>query len=176
MADVSLQRPFKHSISRCFQDWAAHQVREQIKTGNIVGVNSLLKMSTIKPLALQWCIESWTLLKKRRDLILDGWQKCCVSLFDVMDPEKRTEAVAAVALQQLDEEHVPVEDESDCESDSESEIGYEASSEDEIKDELDISRPRQFGRRQSQRQRKQSPAFGYQLDTSAIAMTEDSDQ
>ena len=49
-------------------------------------------------------------LRERRQLILDGWKKCCSSLFNVNDPAKRSEAVLAVAKKTLDEVLVPVED------------------------------------------------------------------
>ena len=156
VADVSLQRPFKHSITRRFNEWAVRQIKEQIAAGSAVGVSELLKMSTLKPLALQWCIESWSVLKERRDLIVDAWQKCCLSLFNVMDPAKRIKAVAAVARQELEHTHVPAADE--VEQD-ESESEYEENSEDDMSSEhdvLDVSQPRQFGSRQSQRRRTQA--------------------
>ena len=95
--------------------------------------------------------------------ILDGWQKCCLCLFNVADPEKHVIAVAAVQRKELDQAHVFDEDEEEREE-------VTASSEDE----LDVSQPRQFGK-QGKRQRTQAKSFGYQLDSQAVAMTEDSD-
>ncbi len=92
-----------------------------------------------------------------------------------MDPAKRIEAVAAVARQELEHTHVPVADEVEQE---ESGSEYEEDSEDDTSSEqdvLDVSQPRQFGSRQSQRQRTQATTFGFQLDSSAIALTEDSE-
>jgi hypothetical protein len=173
---VSLQRPFKHSITRSFNEWAVRQIRQQIQAGSAVGLAELLRMATIKPLALQWCVDSWGALKERRDLITDAWHKCCVSLFNVMDPAKRIEAVAAVARQELEHTHVPaeIEEQQDSsESDSDDAGGTDGDTEDD--DELDVSQPKEFGSRKSQRQRTQATAFGYQLDSSAIALTEDSE-
>jgi len=172
VADVSLQRPFKHSITRRFNEWAVRQIKQQIQDGNAVGLAGLLKMATIKPLVLQWCVESWSVLKERRDLIMDAWQKCCVSLFNVMDPAKRIEAVAAVARQELEHTLVPAEEE---EQQNSSESDDEDHSEVDADDELDLNQPREFGSRKSQRQRTQAATFGYQLDSSAIALTEDSE-
>ena len=172
-ADVSLQRPFKHSITRRFNEWAVQQIKLQIQAGSVVGLAELLKMATIKPLVLQWCVESWSVLKERRDLITDAWQKCCVSLFNVMDPTKRIETVAAVARQELEHTHVPAAEEEDHDS-SESDDDGDSDDEDE-QDELDISQPREYGSRKGLRQRTQAAAFGYQLDSSAIALTEDSE-
>jgi hypothetical protein len=172
VADVSLQRPFKHSITQRFNEWAARQIQEQIASSNVVGLAELLKMGTLKPLALQWCVESWSVLKERRELITGAWHKCCVSLFDIMDPAKRIEAVAAVARQELEHAHVPdAEEEDPSESDDHTDDDISCSEQDE----LDTSQPRQFGSRASQRQRTQATAFGYQIDTSAIALTEDSE-
>jgi hypothetical protein len=175
VADVALQRPFKHGITRRFNEWAVQQIQQQIQTGNVVGLADLLKMATIKPLALQWCIESWNVLKERHDLITNAWHKCCLSLFNVMDPAKRIEAVAAVARQELEHTHVPAEEEEQDDAtsfDSDEDSNNDADSE---HDELDVSQPRQFGSRKSLRQHTQAAAFGYQLDSSAIALTEDSE-
>ena len=43
-------------------------------------------------------------------------------------------------------------------------------------EELDVSQPRRFGSRKSTRTCAHATAFGYQLDSSAIALTEDSEQ
>jgi len=47
--------------------------------------------------------------------------------------------------------------------------------EDESKDELDIMKERQFGTRKSVRKRSQASAFGFQLNSSQIALTSDSE-
>ena len=148
VADVALQRPFKHSITRRFNEWAVLQIQEQIHADNVVGFTALLKMSAIKPLALQWCIDSWTVLKERRELITDAWKKCCVSLYNVMDPAKRTEAVAAVARQELEHAHVPElqEEEKQDEVESDGDDSGDDSS-DSDQEELDVTQPRQFGSR-----------------------------
>jgi len=175
VADVALQRPFKHSITRRFNEWAVGQIKEQIQKGTVVGLAELLKMGIIKPLVLQWCVGSWGVLKERRDLITGAWHQCCGSLYNVMDPAKRIEAVAAVARQELEHTQLPADDEEEpvnSESDDPDDSEADASSDQE---ELDTSQPRQFGSRASQRQRTPAAAFGYQLDTSAIALTEDSE-
>lgn len=168
VADVALQRPFKHGITSRFNEWAAQQIHQQIQDENVVGLSQSFKMATIKPLVLEWCVDSWSALKERKQLILDGWQKCCTSLFNVMDPAKRLEAVSAVAKRELEQAHVPDETEVD-QDDSEDE------QEQEEEDVLDVSKVRTFGARKSDRTRTQAATFGFQLDSSAIALTEDSD-
>ena len=150
-------------------------MQEQIRAESVVGFAALLKMSVIKPLALQWCIDSWTVLKERRELITDAWKKCCISLYNVMDPAKRIDAVAAVARQELEHAHVPdqmEEEKPDADSNTDD---SEGAGSDGDQEELDVALPRQFGSRRGQRQRTPVAAFGYQLDSSAIAMTEDSE-
>jgi hypothetical protein len=125
-------------------------------------------MGAIKPLVLEWCIESWRELKERRELIIDGWMKCCTSLFNVMERAKRIEALAAVAKRELDAALVPdaVEEEQD----------QEDSEEEEEEDELDLTQERVFGERRSAREhRPAAAAHGYQISSSAIAMSEDSE-
>jgi hypothetical protein len=166
VADVALQRPFKHGITSRFNAWAASLVAEQLAENKIVGLNDSLKMTSIKPLALQWCIESWQELKERTDLIIDGWYKCCTSLFDVNNPQKRAAALCAVIEQKLDMTYLPDEGEQDAESESEQE--------EDSDDELDVSKPRIFGV-QGTRNRTPASTFGYQIASSAIVMTEDSE-
>ena len=165
VADVALQRPFKHGISTRFNQWAAEQIAAQVEAGHITGVAELLRMGVLKPLVLQWCVESWSELKERKDLILEGWSKCCTSLFNVNDPVRRIEAVAAVAKKELELAMLPDDEEQDAAS---------PSSSDESEDELDVRKPRTFGR-QSSRKRKQAASFGFQLNSAAIAMSEDSE-
>lgn len=167
VADVALQRPFKHGIARRFNQWAGEMVVQQIADNKLVGLAESLKMATIKPLALQWCIESWKDLKASPQLIVAGWYNCCLSLYDVTDPQKRSKALVAALENKLDMHHLPEEEDPDAESDS----NHEESSED---DELDITKPRVFGR-QGIRERKSVQTFGYQIPSSQIAMSEDSE-
>ena len=163
VADVALQRPFKAAITASFNEWAALKIREQLKAGTAVGINNFLRMKELKPLALQWCIDSWAALSDRKQLILDGWHRSCLSLFDVMDPERQVEALTAVHKKELDQALVFEADEQEKDEPSDSE-----------EDELDVCVPRVFGK-QSGRKRKQTSPYGYQLNSQAVAMTEDSD-
>jgi hypothetical protein len=163
VADVALQRPFKHGITARFNHWAAEQIAAQIEADKVIGIAAQLKMAVLKPLVLQWCVESWSALKDKRELITNGWITCCRSFFNVMDPNKRIEAVAAVARRELEPALLPNEEETEA-----------ASSDSELEDDLDISQPRVFGKL-SGRARKQTTPFGYQLSSAAIAMSEDSE-
>ena len=143
-----------------------------MKQDNVIGLNDKLKMKTIKPLALEWCIESYKGMKERKQLVLDGWRQCCLGLFNVMDPEKRAEALVAVVEKKLDQAWVPVEDEQDKNSSDEEEAEQES---DDEEDELDVTKPVAVGERKSSRMRTQAKSHGYQLASSAILMTEDSE-
>lgn len=175
VADVALQRPFKHGITKRFNEWAAQEIREQIKTDNVTGLASSLKMSNIKPLVLEWAVQSWNELKERKQLIIEGWSKSCTSLFNVQDPDKRLQALAAVAKNELDQAHVPEEEEQDAEEEGDSENESEISCKDSSGDELDLAQPRTFGARRSTRTRNPPAQHGYQLSSVAIALSGESE-
>jgi hypothetical protein len=126
VADVILQRPFKHGVRLRFNKWAALILKEQIESGELVGLSPFLKMSSIKPLCLQWIMESWSRL--------------------------------------ADETEDANEEESDTEE------------EDDDKDELDVMKERAYGTRKSERKRTAPIAFGFQINSQQIAMSEDSDR
>jgi hypothetical protein len=115
VADVVLQRPFKHGVKKAFNEWAAQVIVGQIESKAAIGLTSDLGMKTIKPLVLQWCIDSWTSMSKDegRELIKVGWIKCCIQFFDVLDRAKRVDAVEQMQqLQgQIEIGFIPKEDE-----------------------------------------------------------------
>jgi DDE superfamily endonuclease len=167
VADVLLQRPFKHGIRQRFNIWAASVLKQQIDSDEIIGLSPFLKMGIIKPLILEWVMGSWSKLKQGREFIKVGWHTCCVALFNVHDQTKRLLVLEEVLKDELDRAFVPAESEDAAESSSEEE--------DEDKDELDIMKERQFGRRKSERKRGVAKAFGFQLNSQQIAMSEDSE-
>ena len=166
LADVALQRPFKSHISQCFNEWAAAKIADQIRGDKITGIAAQFGMTTLKPLVLQWCVDSWKGLRERKQLILGGWDACCLKLFDINSEKRRREAAELVALNQLDLDVLPEGSEPDsCEEPT----SEEPTSED---DELDITKPRQFGR-QSTRDRTQTKLFGYMLDSTRIEIDQE---
>lgn len=185
VADVALQRPFKAALRRSFHAWAAAQVDEQLCSGQVVGFAESFKMAAIKPLLLQWCVDSWNELESRMDLILWGWGKCCTSLYNVHDREKRIAAVADVAASRLDSKLIPAEDEAEAEDASDSEWDDSESEEedtqlmdvqstDEAQDELDVSLSIPSNTRKSSRKRKQPTPSGYMFNSQQIAMSGES--
>jgi hypothetical protein len=158
VADVVLQRPFKHGLRQSFNVWAAQIIREQIEQDDLSGLSPYLKMSVIKPLVLQWCISSWQKMQPGRDYIKMGWHTCTLSLFNVLDPVKRSIAVEAHGRGELDAAYVPNGKELD---EPESESDDEDDEEADDKDVLDIMKARQYGARRSDRKRSQPAASSY---------------
>jgi len=115
-------------------------------------------MAALKPLVLQWCVDSWNGLRERKQLILDGWSRSCLQLFDITSDKRRVEAVELAALNKLDIQALPDGEEHD---DAESENS------DREEDELDITKPRQFGR-QSTREKATPKKFGYFVDPTRV--------
>src|SRR2546430_8856766 len=56
--------------------------------------NGYLKMGIIKPLIVEWAIQSWSAMKARKDLISFGWGMCVSSLYKVNDLQAQLDAVA----------------------------------------------------------------------------------
>ena len=178
VADVALQRPFKSSIRRSFEAWAAGVLHQQMVDGGVVGLKEHFGVAKIKPLLLQWCVDSWTELQQCKMTITQGWGRCVMNLFDVHDPLKRMEAMRGVANQELDPAVEPEgeEQEGDDEEVPEGE-DMNIQSSDEEKDELDVSHPMAEPTRRSVRERKQTAAAtgSYLINSQQIALTEDSE-
>ena len=182
VADVALQRPFKSHIRSQFNSWAAAQIKEQIAAGQekVVGFADCFGMAKLKPLTLQWCIESWQRLCDEKSYVAQGWYKCCISLFDANDPQKRKNALAAVARKELDAHDVPdgLEADPQSESDPESDFDRGAEPEHDSNDEaseLDTSKIINFGERRSARSRAPRQRFGGGVNPLQIVLTEDSE-
>lgn len=181
VADVALQRPFKASIRRRFDTFAAEKLRSQLAAGAAIGLKDSFGMTIIKPLLLQWSVESWRELQQRKNIIADGWSKCLLSLYDVHDPNKRIEAMREVAEQALDpapepEGEEPDEDPDGSECDSDADEQLILSTDDE-RDELNVALPVAQGSRRSTRTRNApaAAAGSYFLNSQQIALTEDSE-
>jgi hypothetical protein len=125
-------------------------------------------MKSIKPMIVEWCLQSWRKLHEQKQFITFAWHMCCASFYNVNDPQKRLEAVEEVALEKLERLHIPATDEvesQEFDSDSEGESDHE---EGEEQDELDVMTQRIFGTRRSERSSRTPQLFGYQLNSSQI--------
>ena len=145
--------------------------------GAVVGLKEHFGMPVLKPLLLQWCVESWKELQQRKDIIAEGWYKCVVSLYDVHDPNKRVEAMREVSEQALDPVPEPEGEEFAADEEEQDEDEEVACSTDEERDVLDLTLPVAQGSRRSTRARN-SPAAAagsYLINSQQIALTEDSE-
>ena len=164
LADVALQRPFKSCITQSFSAWAAAAIAEQIRAGQVTGIAEQLGMKVLKPLVLQWCIDSWNGLRERKQLIIDGWEQSCTKLFDINSEKRRRDAVELVALKALELDVLPDGTEPD---------GHAEEAEDDDEGaELDVTKARTFGR-QGERVRTQTKVFGFMLDPTRIEIDQE---
>ena len=177
VADVVLNYPFKHGIKQRFNAWAAELIAEQVASGESIGIKPHLKMSRVKSKILEWALESWSSVKEEKLLILKGWHKCVVSLYNVNDKDEQKKATQQAIEKQLDaSDAVPAkaqncdlkELEENKEQDADGEGYCEEESEDEEKTEKQIMKEKIFGERKSSRDRKQTQTFGYQLSSEQL--------
>ncbi len=145
--------------------WAVHKSAEF--RGWLQKEHPLIHLVYVPPNCtskLQWCIDSWKGLQERKKLILDGWDRSCLRLFDITSEKRRRDAVELIALNKLELESLPVEAEPD---------GYPSEdSEEEGEDELDTSKRRVFGK-QSERVRTQTKQFGFMVDPTRIEIDQE---
>ena len=177
VADVVLNYPFKYGIKKRFNAWAARIIAEQVASGETVGIKPHLKMSQVKPKILQWALESWSSLREEKLLILKGWHKCVVSLYNVHDKDEQKKATQQAVEREIDaSDAIPARAqncdqevaEEDQEQDGEEAEYCEEESEDEDKTEKEVMKERVYGERKSSRDRKQAQLFGYQLDSARL--------
>lgn len=175
VADVILQRPFKHGIRMRFNEWAASIIQEQVRNKKMDGLNGYLKMNIIKPLIVDWALESWSSMKTRKDLITFGWHMCVSSLYKVSNVQAQLDAVAELYAPEFRDENEDLVE--DASQEDESEVSDDE--EDEDKDELDVLAERVYGQRRSDRKRKEPDRMGYLLSSSQVDFvqtgSEDSD-
>ena len=172
VADTHLNFPFKRGIRNRFNEHTVNTMMEQLENREEIGKIDL-KLSTLKPLVVEWCYSAWDSLRKRRDYVVHAWQ----SLFTVLqfDPFVEKNQIAALCEStssqlRMDENFNGEDDESDEEN------TYESESEDEEKDELDIMREIQTGTRRSARLRQQPTPQGYMIRTDQIQSDDEMDE
>lgn len=172
VADVMLQRPFKHGLHTRFNHWAAEIISEQIETGDHIGLSPYLKMSLIKPLLASWCFEAWSKMAavEGRQYIKTGWHTCHCSFYDMLDNTKRQQVVEEAARGEFAARWVPAD--KSLPEEKEGEDAWDDVDENEEKDELDVMKQRQYGSRKSNRKRTERllPAM---LVSSQIELSDD---
>jgi hypothetical protein len=170
VADVMLQRPFKAGIRKRFTEWATAEIKRQIDDDDVLGLSPFLKMSLIKPHVLQWCFDSWKRMQEGsgREFIRSGWFNTVHSLFNVLDPIKRAQAVEEALTKQKQLDASPeAEEQQDQEQ-------WDEGDTDDDQDELDIMKERaQSSRTQPAREarkRGRVQRFGGGVDPTRIEL------
>jgi hypothetical protein len=164
VADVVLQRPFKWGVKKRFNEWLANIIEEQIENEEEkIQINPHLRMSSLKPLLLEWVYQSWSTLGSEPELIMKAWNKCLSETLkvDPFDEAVQKQSVLECAKGQLTAFDFKYEKEEE-----EKELDWE--SEEEEEDELDLMKQITIGTRRSGRQRKEAARKGYCIDTSLV--------
>ena len=165
VADVALNFPFKHGVKSRFNAWASFIVRDQIHEGNIVGIKPFIGMTSVKPMLLEWALESWQSLKAEPLLIQKGWQKFVVAHYDINDKGQREKAVLEQLRSSVPIDAAPEEKEEEL---LDGFIADESESEDEEKTEKEIMKERVYGERKSGRDKKQAKQHGFQISSAQL--------
>jgi hypothetical protein len=164
ICDTHLNFPFKRGIRNRFNQWTMNTFVEQLEKDDTLDVD--LKMSTLKPLVLQWCHETWEAMRQQREYIVGAWTSL-FTLFDPFSPANQLQAYRDSSNIQLDEDYK--EDEKNA-----GENDYESDDEDEDKDELDVMKEIRGGMRRSERNRKPPRQIGsYMVNTAQLQIEED---
>lgn len=171
VADVALNRPFKASIRKSFNEWAASIVAARITSGELPSLKSHFGIKELRPLVLQWTLAAWQHLSstKGKLITLHGWQRCVKEYCDVDNETERKIALTASTKGELKVFDVPDKDEATPQI---SDV-WEGEDDDEL-DELDLAKARVFGQRRSKRKRSegQRQIGSYMLDSSQIELSD----
>jgi hypothetical protein len=120
-ADVVLQRPFKAGIINAFNAWMTDEIHLLIKGGTApqdIRVDTGLKR--LKPQLVHWAWSSWDKLKRKQDIIREGWGRCGLS--GVLDKAQQLEAMRFCMSNKEEKLGEEPEDQLDTDSDGEEEL------------------------------------------------------
>ena len=82
--DLSVNKPLKSSMRKCFVNWYSARVAEQINSERLVSnININLAMSVVKILSANWFIESFDYIKSSPDTILNGFR--AAGILDILN-------------------------------------------------------------------------------------------
>jgi hypothetical protein len=116
-ADVILQRPFKHGVTNRYSAWLTEDMVLQLnKQINVPIIETSIKV--LKPLIVQFINESWMELKEKREMIVNGWNKCgLIRIFNSDFQNESTDLISKFKVPEYKYDTV-VEDEITSYSDS----------------------------------------------------------
>ena len=91
-ADVVLQRPFKSGVVNEFTRWMSTEIHHLVKGGMAPAeIKVDTGLARLKPKLVGWTWGSWDKLRRKKELIKEGWRKC--GLGDVLDAAQQREAM-----------------------------------------------------------------------------------
>jgi hypothetical protein len=129
-ADVILQRPLKHEYKNKYSLWTTEQMMNSLKSGlKAIDCQLTKDVKSLKPLLVQWLVESWLKLKEKKELIESGWSK--IGWGRMLDKDYQ---IAALTTEKKDNEVAPEDDsavEEDVDEDEEEEEDEDVSDKDE---------------------------------------------
>jgi hypothetical protein len=167
VADTHLNFPFKRGIRNRFNEHTVNNMLDQLERNEEIQQIDL-KLSTLKPLVVEWCYSAWNSLAKNRDYVCLAWQ----SLFKLFNPLKDDNQIAA--FRESSSGRLNLNERFDGENEeTDGEDAYESESEDEEKDELDLMQEIRSGTRKSTRVREPPRIQGYMIRTDQIQMEGD---
>jgi hypothetical protein len=121
-ADVGLQRPFKCGIVNAFTSWMSNEIHLLVKGG---AAPAEVKVDTglvkLKPWLVRWTWQSWDKLRRNRDMIKQGWDRCGLS--QVLDKAQQVEAMRFCISQPAEADVLGEEEEDACVDVSDGEAG-----------------------------------------------------
>ena len=118
-ADVVLQRPLKCGITNQFLQWTTEMLTAQLKSDSedIPSCEIDKSMAVLKPRVVEWALESWSMLRKRKEMIVRGWAK--IGLDAIFKPERQTAALLHMLTRNINLDDAPdgKEDEPESQAD-----------------------------------------------------------
>ena len=83
LADLIIQRPLKCAFSKCFKQWTATCIQEQLECqaqeANLDGPSKVkldLRIGTLRDCICEWLLEAWKFVGCHSEMIKRGWAKC----------------------------------------------------------------------------------------------------
>ena len=74
LADVILQRSFKHAFRQEFNKYTMDVITKHIETNQDIKVD--FKMSILKPKLYSWLFSAWLHISSKQEMVQKGWEKC----------------------------------------------------------------------------------------------------
>ena len=165
--DYSLNRSFKSSLRRRFNQYAFGIVSEQMKNGNVTGIPNCLSLGIVKPLITQWCHDIWKSYNSSvefHNMVLSGWNHCVLKYGDPFDKHFQTDSAELVMLGELQVYSVVPEENEGVDTDLDSEPDSDGDREDS-EDEIDLMKELSIGQRKSGRKRQRPAELGWTVRT-----------